>query len=131
MKQTRHFFLVSLLLAACASCHEPREITPAFYFWKQRLQLNATEKQAFAAIGAKKLYVKMFDVSWDAQERIALPVAIVDRRETLPDSVELVPVVFLVNDIWQRNDSAWCALMAERVSGLLQQTCGAAPIREI
>lgn len=128
MKRTRYFFFVCLLLAAC---HEPREITPAFYYWKQRLQLNATEKQAFAAIGAQKLYVKMFDVSWDANKRIALPVAIVDRRETLPDSVELVPVVFLVNDIWQRNDSAWCALMAERVGGLLRQTCGAAPIREI
>lgn len=131
MKQTRCVLLCSLLIMAFASCRERRIVTPAFYFWKQRVLLNNTERQAFQATGAQKLYVKMFDVNWDAAKRIALPVAIADFRETLPDSVELVPVVFLVNDLWQMTDTTWPALMAQRVCTLLQQTLPARNIREI
>lgn len=120
---------MALLLTACT--RPERQITPAFYFWKQRVQLNSTEKQALQAIRAQKLYVKLFDVNWDAARRIAYPVAIADFREPLPDSVELVPVVFLVNDVWQQQDTAWPAAMAQKVAGLLQQATPARPIREI
>ncbi len=130
MKQNRLLIFIALL-ALAASCSEPRAVTPAFYFWKQRLQLNATEKQAFSGIGAKKLYVKMFDVSWNAQLRVASPVAVADLREPLADSVELVPVVFLVNEVWQHPDTTWPAQLAERVSTLLQQLAPKRSIREI
>lgn len=129
MKKYRYHFFMALLLTACT--RPERQITPAFYFWKQRVQLNSTEKQALQATGAQKLYVKLFDVNWDAARRIAYPVAIADFREPLPDSVELVPVVFLVNDVWQQQDTAWPAAMAQKVAGLLQQATPARPIREI
>ncbi|RPE12607.1 hypothetical protein EGT74_03395 [Chitinophaga lutea] len=131
MKQNRLIIVVAFLLAFAGACSEPRAVTPAFYFWKQRLQLNATEKEALAATGARKLYVKMFDVSWNAQQRVASPVAVADLREPLADSLELVPVVFLVNEVWQHPDTAWPAQLAQRVSTLLGQLTPQRTIREI
>lgn len=101
-----------------ACSNQPREITPAFYFWKQRYQPNETETTALK--GVKKLYVKMFDVSWDPVKHTAMPVAILDKRTPFPDSIEIIPVVFLMNEIWQKEDTL---LMAQRTASLLEQLC--------
>lgn len=113
------YLTVLLLLTACFT--KPREITPAFYFWKQRYQGETTPL-------AKKLYVKMFDVAWDAAKHTAHPVAILDKRAPFPDSLEIVPVVFLMNEIWQKEDTL---LMAQRVCTLLEQLCKDIKVKEI
>lgn len=60
----------------------------------------------------------MFDVTWDNKK--AIPVAILDQRAPFPDSVEIVPVVFIMNEIWQKEDTL---LMAERICTLLEKLC--------
>lgn len=111
---------VFILLLLCACSTKPREVTRAFYFWKQRYQ-GETANQ-------KKLYVKMFDVSWNAEKHTAIPVAILDQRAPFPDSTEIVPVVFLMNDIWQYEDTL---LMAQRVCTLLEQLSKNTPVKEV
>jgi hypothetical protein len=102
---------IFILLTACTT--KPREITRGFYFWKQRYEGQTNPL-------AKKLYVKMFDVTWDATAKKAIPVAILDKRAPFPDSVEIVPVVFIMNEIWQKEDTL---LMAQRICQLLEQLC--------
>ena len=102
---------ILLLLTACTT--KPREITCGFYFWKQRYEGQTNPL-------AQKLYVKMFDVTWDAAAKKAIPVAILDKRAPFPDSIEIVPVVFIMNEIWQKEDTL---LMAQRVCKLLEQLC--------
>lgn len=117
MDKLKYLFIILLL---CACSEKPREVTRAFYFWKQRYQGETAHQ--------KKLYVKMFDVSWNAEKHTALPVAILDQRAPFPDSTEIVPVVFLMNDIWQYEDTL---LMAQRVSTLLEQLSKNIPIKEV
>ncbi|MRG47342.1 hypothetical protein GFS24_19640 [Chitinophaga sp. SYP-B3965] len=115
------YLALMLLCMACST--SPREITPAFYFWKQRYQGETTPL-------AKKLYVKMFDVTWDATKHTAHPVAILDQRAPFPDSMEIVPVVFLMNEIWQEKKED-TLLMAQRVCSLLEQLCKNTKVKEV
>lgn len=114
------YLTIILLCTACST--KPREVTHAFYFWKQRYQGET------AAPLANKLYVKMFDVAWDATKHIAHPVAILDKRANFPDSTEIVPVVFLMNEIWQKEDTL---LMAQRVCTLLEKLCKDVKVKEV
>ncbi|MGX5817732.1 hypothetical protein ACWKWU_06035 [Chitinophaga lutea] len=128
MRYLRYIWL-TLLLSACA--REPRTVKPAFYWWKNRLQLSAAEQQAMAVTAAKTLYVRMFDVDIDAQTRMPVPVAPADLREPLPDSVDMVPVIFIMNTVWNNADSSLPRKLAENVAGLLARQCGTRTIREV
>ena len=113
------------------ACSRPREVHRAFYFWKQKYSLSPLERSALQALHVSRLYVKCFDVAWNASDRTAVPVAIADFKEPFPDSLEIVPVVFLMNEIWQQKDTGWAQLMAERTASLLEKQCAQIPPRQI
>lgn len=74
---------------------KPKEVTRAFYYWKSTFQLNDYEKQALQRYGIQRLYIKFFDVDWDAATRQAVPKAAIRFVETPP--VEVIPTVFITN----------------------------------
>lgn len=128
---TPRIFLIGLFVL-CASCtrRAPRETTPAFYYWKQTWTGNATERQYAQQLPAKRLYIKMFDVAADEAAKKPVPVAIFRKTAPLPVNIEIVPVIFLANEIWKYPDTS----LATKVARLLQQLCDsfpAASIREI
>ncbi|MBO9154977.1 hypothetical protein ACFOTA_22365 [Chitinophaga sp. GCM10012297] len=119
------------LLPLCLSCSRPRETHRAFYYWKQRYEPGSAEKTALRQLHVKKLYVKCFDVSWNETDRSAVPVAITDFKEPFPDSLEIVPVVFLMNEIWRQKDTGQARLMAERTASLLASQFAQTPAHKI
>lgn len=119
------------LLPLCMACSRPREVHRAFYFWKQQYALSPPEKTALQDLHVSRLYVKCFDVAWNEINRTAVPVAIADFKEPFPDSLEIIPVVFLMNEIWQQKDTGWAQLMAERTASLLEKQCAQIPPRQI
>lgn len=123
----RNLFLCLLLL--CAACHRPapRKVTPAFYFWKQTWTGNATEQQYLRQLPARRLYVKMFDIDRDVVTRQPIPVAILQQKVPLPDSVDIVPVIFFMNEIWEQPDTA----LAANINKLLEQLCSSIPAHRI
>jgi hypothetical protein len=128
MKLPGWIILYALLLAACQQT-APNTIAPAFYYWKQAWDTNSTEETALKNLPAKRLYVKLFDVTTSANGHI-LPVAVLKNKAPLPADMEIVPVVFLMNEIWAIRDSALPAKVAELVAQLCENI-PAAQIREI
>jgi hypothetical protein len=51
-----------------------------------------------------------------------------DRRTPFPDSLEIIPVVFIANEVWQKEDTL---LMAQRISSLLDQLCKDLTVKEV
>jgi hypothetical protein len=74
---------------------KPKQITRAFYYWKSTFALSDYEKEALKKYGATHLYIKFFDVDWDAATRQAIPKAVIHFKENPP--VEFVPTVFITN----------------------------------
>ncbi len=96
--------LVTLLLAASlcgAACSRPAPVeTRAFYYWRTTFALSASERQAIERQRATRLYVRLFDVTWDAAARRPVPQGTIAFRERPPAGVEIVPVVYLANDVF-------------------------------
>jgi hypothetical protein len=74
---------------------KPKQITRAFYYWKSTFTLSDYEKEALKKYNINRLYIKFFDVDWDATTHQAIPKAIIQFKENPP--VEFVPTVFITN----------------------------------
>lgn len=90
------FIIVIFLFSGCNS--QETHISSAFYHWRTRLALTETERNYLHALGAKKLYAKFFDVDWPEASQQAIPMALIELSpETLPDSLTLIPAIFITN----------------------------------
>lgn len=94
MKCKYILFFVILLI----SCQQKREVQTSFYFWKTVYQSNAVEQSYLQHFNSKKLFVRILDVDRDFNGGIS-PVAPIKFKDQLPDTLELVPVVFIVNEV--------------------------------
>lgn len=87
-----------LLLILCLGCSQKeRVITPAFYHWQTKLELSHKEQNYLDQLKVRKLYVKFFDVDWDAARKKAVPLANLIAEKPQNDSLDIVPVVFITN----------------------------------
>ena len=95
------FLSLLLLLSLCFSCSEPSEPAQrAFYYWRSRLHWQAEDTRYFAAEKIPRLYVRFFDVGWQQTE--AMPIAPVEWSDSLPNNLDVVPVVFITNETMTR-----------------------------
>ncbi|MEC5146891.1 Lipoprotein [Chitinophaga sp. 180180018-2] len=113
------------LLIAGVSCrpHVPRKVTPAFYYWKQTWTGNSEELRYLRGLSAGRLYIKLFDVSPDEVTKAPVPVAVLRQAAPWPAGVEIVPVIFLMNEVWAHADTT----LASRVAKLTAQLCDSIP----
>jgi hypothetical protein len=74
---------------------KPRQIQRAFYYWKSTFSLSAFEKQMLQNLQVNRLYIKFFDVDWDATTRRAVPKAAISFAEN--PTLNFVPTVFITN----------------------------------
>ncbi|WP_428658992.1 hypothetical protein [Runella sp.] len=73
----------------------PKQVTRAFYYWKSSFQLTEYEKQVLKRYAIQRLYIKFFDVDWDASTRRAVPKAAIRFVEN--PLLEVTPTVFVTN----------------------------------
>jgi len=96
------FLTPFLILSACLlvlSCHNPKKINTSFYYWKTVYKTNKTEAAYLQHLKVKRLYVRIMDVNTAEDGPEAVPVSPIIFKDKLPDSVQIVPVVFIVNDV--------------------------------
>jgi hypothetical protein len=81
-------------LLACQPAEKPllHVPTPAFYHWKSTFAPAATEQQ----LATPTLYIRFFDVDWDAATRQPVPKGAITFRAR-PTAGRVVPVVFITN----------------------------------
>jgi len=105
MKRATALFL---LLAWPASAGGPR---PAFYYWKTRWSPLPELLRALSDAGAGRLYLRFFDVK--AGVGGPHPVAPLAMDGPLPEAVDVVPVVFFSNAVFERSNDM--GALAEKV----------------
>ncbi len=91
-----YFFCIAI--SSCSRPEQPRPApSPAFYHWKTQLLLTQAERAYLDSIGANKLYVKFFDVDWDASTSQPAPLAAVELDTSRLGGISIVPTVFITN----------------------------------
>ncbi|SOD17884.1 hypothetical protein [Pedobacter xixiisoli] len=103
------FFLILLI-----GCQQKREVNTSFYFWKTVYQSNAVEQSYLRAAKSSKLFVRILDVDRNLNGEIA-PVAPIKFKDQIPADLELVPVVFIVNDILKEVNDVQIEKLAKNI----------------
>jgi hypothetical protein len=103
--------LIPVFLVSCGKTPPPPQ---AFYYWRTVYKPDTTEQQALTENGAGRLYIRYFDVvaSGDGYK----PEATVFFRDSLPEGIEAIPVVFIVNDVLK-------TMPEDSIGGLAEKIC--------
>jgi len=91
------FLLLSVLLLA--SCKPGRKVSTSFYYWKTVYRQNDTESTWLQRLHTRKLYVRMMDVDMGESGADPVPVSPIIFQNHIPDTITMVPVVFIVNSV--------------------------------
>ena len=102
--------LALILLLPLASCRQKKDVVVpapeateepgrAVYFWKTRFDINESEQEFLKTYSIGKMYVRMFDVDYDASpaagaEKV-IPVGTTSFVSGKPDGIEIIPTVFI------------------------------------
>ena len=110
LKSSLWFLLVMALLASCGH-DEPRR---SVYYWQTTLRVGAAERAFLVRHGIGKVYCRYFDVvSGDDGPQ---PNATLAFEGAFPKTVEVVPVVFIVNDCMGQPHDGLAEKIVRRVS---------------
>jgi hypothetical protein len=111
--------IIILLIFSFCSCKQ-RQVEKAYYFWRSG-STSSTEREFLKQQQIKKLYVRILDVDWnDVQGPIPVnsgSMESVNYELTIYDSfpVQMVPVVFITNKVFQRIDTNELGQLAKRI----------------
>lgn len=92
----------------------------SIYYWKTVFKLSDWDQSFLQKYRIKRLYVKFFDVVYDADydgEMKSIPSATILFKSRIPDGVELVPVIYITNEAI-RADHAFAGSLYERVQSM-------------
>src|SRR5437868_14630456 len=100
----RRMLLVLVVLAWLVTGCGRLERSPsarAFYYWRTTFALTASEQKALGDLQVDKLYLRAFDVvpGPDGSPELA-GVVQVQASTLLPERIEVIPVVFLKNQVF-------------------------------
>ncbi len=99
--KTGIILLVSLVVLSCTKPvlqYDNRGI----YYWKTVFNISERDNVVFKKLKIDKLYLRITDVIFDEKNKIPVPSAPVVLDSKIPDGMELVPVVFIVPDVFKK-----------------------------
>jgi hypothetical protein len=94
-------YLFLLLSLGCNTTNDSQAIL-AFYHWQTHVDLNDTERHMLEQSTARRMYIKFFDVDWDAHNNEAIPIAVAKLPSTWSYTQEVVPTIFITNRVFQQ-----------------------------
>lgn len=88
------WFLTLFLLVFLLACQKKDNSQRAFYYWKSQLELSPKDSIFLKQLNCKRLYIKYFDVDFDADRQQILPIARIVFPEKIPN-FHVVPCVYI------------------------------------
>jgi len=132
MTRITRVLVVSLILAATGVAgigltYSVSRTPPkrAFYYWKTQWKPSPAVLESIEKNGIQQLYVRFFDVKWDDAEQSTTPVSPIRFDAPVPRGVEIVPVVYIVNNVFLRIPYAETGALADKVFRKVSQMADA------
>jgi len=107
-----------LVLTACdkQSSRKLLESGNAVYYWRTDLRLDSTERTFLSQYHINKVYCRYFDVVMDDSGE-PKPNATISFSDTLPDSIEIIPTVYITEDCMHADHAG----LAEKIVARIRQ----------
>lgn len=87
---------------------------PAVYYWRTSLYFDSTERQFLSDHKIEKMYVRYFDVVVDSKKQLR-PNATITFKDSVPQGIEVIPTIFIVNECCKHNIDTIAQLLVDRV----------------
>ena len=112
------------------SCRQDdgNEACRSAYYWSTVFELDSLQRAFIQEQGISKIYLRYFDVVM--REGEAMPNATVDIQTTAPKGVEIIPVVYIVNDCMRMAQPQLDSLLLTRILKMTE-THDLGPVKEI
>lgn len=114
----RIFYFI-FLFALLTSCENSKSHDYTFYYWRTHLSLNAAEKTVLQKATSPYIYTRFFDI--EKVDGKFQPVAVITNDQTFETDKEIVPVVFIKNDVFYDITSNEINFLAENVNSLIKK----------
>lgn len=97
------------------SCKEKPLTERSFYYWKGVFKLSDIEKKSLAKNKVSVLYTRFFDVDINDQTQLPMPLGIIDSLENCPKNISVIPVVFITNRTFLKQNDTQTKEFAQKV----------------
>ena len=132
MKFRKNIIWVCLLCLLIAGCSEREELSEsnAVYFWRTDLMLDSTEQSFLQHYYINKVYCRYFDVVISEEGAEPKPNATISFSGTLPDSIELIPTIYITEDCMHQKHQGLAEKIVKRIRQM-NETNDIRSVREI
>ena len=132
MKFRKNIIWVCLLCLLIAGCSEREELSEsnAVYFWRTDLMLDSTEQSFLQRYYINKVYCRYFDVVISEEGAEPKPNATISFSGTLPDSIELIPTIYITEDCMHQKHQGLAEKIVKRIRQM-NETNDIRSVREI
>ena len=111
-----HWLLATTALLALAACSHDRGVrqpVPSVYYWRTTLSLDSAERAFLARHKVGRMYVRYFDVVM--RDGRPMPNATLQFQDTVPQGIEVVPTVFIVENCLRHGLDSVAGLLVDRI----------------
>ena len=112
-------FALLFLLFLIFSCETNQNHPYTFYYWRTNLSLNSLEKEALKKADIPFLYTWFFDI--EKVEGKFQPIGVITKDESFITAKEIVPVVFIKNEVFYDITLEEINFLAKNVSTLVKK----------
>ena len=132
MKFRKNIIWVCLLCLLITGCSEREELPEnnAVYFWRTDLRLDSTEQSFLQHYYINKVYCRYFDVVISEEGAEPKPNATISFSGTLPDSIELIPTIYITEDCMHQKHQGLAEKIVKRIRQM-NETNDIRSVREI
>ena len=87
--------LLLLVILSASSCKNNNAVPQSFYYWKTVFRLNECERTVLTNNHIDRIYIRYFDVK--TVDGTPMPISTISFRDSIPYGLQVIPVVFIVN----------------------------------
>ena len=132
--KTWPLLIMTLLLLVMTACNQqpsriPLETGNAVYYWRTDLRLDSTERAFLSQYHINKVYCRYFDVVM-SESGEPKPNATISFSDTLPDSIEVIPTVYITEDCMHADHEGLAEKIVARIRQM-NETNDISNVREI
>ena len=123
--------LAWLAVMIFTACHQSddKTVLRSAYYWSTTWESDTSQQQFLRDNDVQRIYLRYFDVVVDGNGEV-MPNATVRFASPMPDSVEIIPTVFIVNDCLRKDITRLDQLLLKRILQI-SETHDVAGVKEI
>jgi len=113
-----YIILICLLtIIGCTKQNTPRALEEgnAVYYWRTDFKLDSTERAFLQQYHINKVYCRYFDVVMNDDDSEPKPNATITFSDTLPDSIEIIPTVYITEDCMHQKHQGLAEKIVKRI----------------